>query len=87
MYDAFLVHDIMLIFFQNWRAIERVNQLYILIPMINSLKGTLEMNLSSRLSTSVSIPLPGDTPLFVWSNLRLCHFQGKHRRIRRSANA
>lgn len=38
---------------QNWQAIKRVNELYILIPMLGSLKGILEMNLSSRLSTSV----------------------------------
>ncbi|KAF8507993.1 hypothetical protein JB92DRAFT_2733830 [Gautieria morchelliformis] len=39
----------------DWGAINRVNELYILIPMLNNLKGNLEMNLSSRLSTSANI--------------------------------
>ncbi|KIJ32441.1 hypothetical protein M422DRAFT_783433 [Sphaerobolus stellatus SS14] len=38
-----------------WQALRRVNELYILIPMLNNLKGNLEMNLSSRLSTAANI--------------------------------
>lgn len=32
----------------------RVDELFILIPVLNNMKGNLEMNLSSRLSTAVS---------------------------------
>ncbi|KAF8589695.1 hypothetical protein K439DRAFT_1612498 [Ramaria rubella] len=39
----------------DWRALKRINELYILIPMLNNLKGNLEMNLSSRLSTAANI--------------------------------
>ncbi|KAF8528170.1 solute carrier family 41 member 1 [Hysterangium stoloniferum] len=39
----------------DWNAIKRVDELYILIPMLNNLKGNLEMNLSSRLSTAANI--------------------------------
>ncbi|GJJ11857.1 hypothetical protein Clacol_006095 [Clathrus columnatus] len=43
------------ILIESWQAIKRVDELYILIPMLNNLKGNLEMNLSSRLSTAANI--------------------------------
>jgi len=38
---------------QSWPAFERVGELFILVPVLLNLKGCLEMNLASRLSTSV----------------------------------
>jgi len=39
---------------QFWPAFVRVGELFILVPILLNLKGCLEMNLASRLSTSVS---------------------------------
>ena len=39
---------------QFWPAFIRVGELFILVPILLNLKGCLEMNLASRLSTSVS---------------------------------
>lgn len=33
---------------------KKIDELFILIPVLNNMKGNLEMNLSARLSTSVS---------------------------------
>jgi hypothetical protein len=38
---------------QHWRAFVRIGELFILVPILLNLKGCLEMNLASRLSTSV----------------------------------
>ncbi|KAG8933735.1 hypothetical protein FRC03_010280 [Tulasnella sp. 419] len=39
----------------RWKSLQAVDELFILIPIINNLKGNLEMNLSARLGTSASI--------------------------------
>ena len=38
---------------QYWPAFVRIGELFILVPILLNLKGCLEMNLASRLSTSV----------------------------------
>ena len=38
---------------QFWPAFTRIEELFILVPVLLNLKGCLEMNLASRLSTSV----------------------------------
>jgi len=38
---------------QYWPAFVRIGELFILVPVLLNLKGCLEMNLASRLSTSV----------------------------------
>lgn len=38
---------------QFWPAFVRIQELFILVPVLLNLKGCLEMNLASRLSTSV----------------------------------
>jgi hypothetical protein len=38
---------------QFWPAFSRIGELFILVPVLLNLKGCLEMNLASRLSTSV----------------------------------
>jgi hypothetical protein len=60
---------------QFWPAFARVGELFILVPILLNLKGCLEMNLASRLSTSAST--------LYWSFLT----PGKHWRIRYQANA
>jgi hypothetical protein len=45
---------------QFWPAFVRIQELFILVPVLLNLKGCLEMNLASRLSTSVPI-----TPRFL----------------------
>jgi hypothetical protein len=45
---------------QFWPAFVRIQELFILVPVLLNLKGCLEMNLASRLSTSVPT-----TPLFL----------------------
>ncbi|KZV90818.1 MgtE-domain-containing protein [Exidia glandulosa HHB12029] len=39
----------------EWHVFKRVDDLIILVPMINNLKGNLEMNLSARLATAANI--------------------------------
>ncbi|EJD48666.1 hypothetical protein AURDEDRAFT_150809 [Auricularia subglabra TFB-10046 SS5] len=39
----------------EWQAFQRVDELIILVPMLNNLKGNLEMNLSARLATAANI--------------------------------
>lgn len=41
---------------QFWPAFVKIEELFILVPVLLNLKGCLEMNLASRLSTSVSFP-------------------------------
>jgi hypothetical protein len=38
---------------QFWPAFDKIGELFILVPILLNLKGCLEMNLASRLSTSV----------------------------------
>ena len=38
---------------QEWTAFKEVPELFILVPILFNLKGNLEMNLASRLSTAV----------------------------------
>ena len=38
---------------QEWTAFKEVPELFILVPILFNLKGNLEMNLVSRLSTAV----------------------------------
>ena len=38
---------------QYWPVFTRVTELFVLVPVLLNLKGNLEMNLASRLSTSV----------------------------------
>ncbi|KAJ3164171.1 hypothetical protein HK101_000488 [Irineochytrium annulatum] len=40
---------------QSWPAFERAPQLFVLVPTLLGLKGNLEMNLASRLSTSANL--------------------------------
>ena len=44
---------------QFWVAFTRIEELFILVPILLNLKGCLEMNLASRLSTSVRIDCLG----------------------------
>jgi solute carrier family 41 len=41
---------------QFWPAFVKIEELFILVPVLLNLKGCLEMNLASRLSTSVLFP-------------------------------
>jgi solute carrier family 41 len=41
---------------QFWLAFTKIGELFILVPVLLNLKGCLEMNLASRLSTSVRPP-------------------------------
>jgi hypothetical protein len=41
---------------QSWTAFVKIGELFILVPVLLNLKGCLEMNLASRLSTSVLPP-------------------------------
>lgn len=43
---------------QYWPAFVRIGELFILVPVLLNLKGCLEMNLASRLSTSVDLLPP-----------------------------
>ncbi|KAF9521156.1 hypothetical protein BS47DRAFT_1404739 [Hydnum rufescens UP504] len=38
----------------TWRALQQLDEVFILIPMLNNMKGNLEMNLSARLSTAAN---------------------------------
>ncbi|KAI5476232.1 magnesium transporter [Pseudohyphozyma bogoriensis] len=40
---------------QNWKVFIRVEELFILVPILLNLKGNLEMNLAARFSTSANI--------------------------------
>ncbi|GAA5947351.1 hypothetical protein JCM3765_001636 [Sporobolomyces pararoseus] len=40
---------------QNWRVFIRIEELFILVPILLNLKGNLEMNLAARFSTSANI--------------------------------
>jgi cation transporter-like permease len=46
-----LIHNCVL---QTWPVFLRVEELFILVPILLNLKGNLEMNLAARFSTSVS---------------------------------
>lgn len=52
---------------QSWQAFKRVKELFILVPILLNLKGCLEMNLASRLSTSVSTLFKSSSDL--WANI------------------
>ena len=40
---------------QRWTAMQEVHQLIIIIPVVQNLKGNLEMNLSARLATAANV--------------------------------
>lgn len=40
---------------QRWEALQTNDELFVLIPIINNLKGNLEMNLSARLGTAANM--------------------------------
>lgn len=40
---------------QSWRVFVRIEELFILVPILLNLKGNLEMNLAARFSTSANI--------------------------------
>ncbi|ORY48196.1 MgtE-domain-containing protein [Rhizoclosmatium globosum] len=50
---------------QKWTVFERVPELFILVPTLLGLKGNLEMNLASRLSTAANLGLL-DKPTSRW---------------------
>ncbi|KZS98799.1 hypothetical protein SISNIDRAFT_403866 [Sistotremastrum niveocremeum HHB9708] len=39
----------------EWEVMKKIDELFILIPVLNNMKGNLEMNLSARLSTSANM--------------------------------
>jgi len=45
---------------QHWKAMRRIDELIIIIPVILNLKGNLEMNLSARLGTAVCVSIAWD---------------------------
>jgi hypothetical protein len=59
---------------QFWPAFVRIGELFILVPILLNLKGCLEMNLASRLSTSVTL-------------LSIFAHEGEYGRIRYKTNA
>ncbi|CAJ0825003.1 9811_t:CDS:2 [Entrophospora sp. SA101] len=40
---------------QHWPVFNKIPELFILVPVLLNLKGNLEMNLASRLSTSLAL--------------------------------
>ncbi|KAF9908765.1 hypothetical protein BX616_011378 [Lobosporangium transversale] len=64
---------------QHWDVFIEISELIILIPILLNLKGNLEMNLASRLSTACNMGLL-DSPLtrnaFIKGNLALLQLQG-----------
>ncbi|ETW85141.1 Mg2+ transporter-E [Heterobasidion irregulare TC 32-1] len=62
----------------RWKAMSRINELIMIIPVVLNLKGNLEMNLSARLGTAANM---GDLDsaktrnAIVWGNLTLLQVQ------------
>lgn len=47
--------SLMLTLYQHWRAMQEVDQLIMIIPVVLNLNGNLEMNLSARLGTAANV--------------------------------
>ncbi|CAG8471317.1 3297_t:CDS:2 [Funneliformis mosseae] len=63
---------------QYWPVFIRVKELFILVPVLLNLKGNLEMNLASRLSTSANLgelDKPNARYALVWGNLAVLQVQ------------
>ncbi|KAF9212679.1 hypothetical protein BGZ59_006444 [Podila verticillata] len=63
---------------QHWQVFIDISELIILIPILLNLKGNLEMNLASRLSTASNMGLldaPSSRNAFVMGNLALLQLQ------------
>ncbi|KAG0339877.1 hypothetical protein BG000_001151 [Podila horticola] len=63
---------------QHWQVFIDISELIILIPILLNLKGNLEMNLASRLSTASNMGLldaPASRNAFVMGNLALLQLQ------------
>ncbi|ORY61906.1 hypothetical protein BCR35DRAFT_295458 [Leucosporidium creatinivorum] len=50
-----IVTGMLLVKLQDWRVFIRIEELFILVPILLNLKGNLEMNLAARFSTSANI--------------------------------
>ncbi|GJJ72135.1 solute carrier family 41 [Entomortierella parvispora] len=64
---------------QHWQVFIDISELIILIPILLNLKGNLEMNLASRLSTAANLGLLDQKPTrnaFIKGNLALLQLQG-----------
>ncbi|KAI0062016.1 hypothetical protein BV25DRAFT_1838557 [Artomyces pyxidatus] len=62
----------------RWRAMKRINELIMIIPVILNLKGNIEMNLSARLSTSANmgeLDTPSTRNAIILGNLALLQVQ------------
>ncbi|RPD59304.1 hypothetical protein L226DRAFT_536323 [Lentinus tigrinus ALCF2SS1-7] len=62
----------------HWRAIARIDELIMIIPVILNLKGNLEMNLSARLGTSANmgdLDIPAKRRSIILGNLTLLQVQ------------
>ncbi|CAG8799796.1 14847_t:CDS:2, partial [Racocetra persica] len=63
---------------QSWPVFTNVPELYILVPVLLNLKGNLEMNLASRLSTSANLgelDIPSVRYTLIWGNLAVLQIQ------------
>ncbi|KAF9291262.1 hypothetical protein BGZ68_004578 [Mortierella alpina] len=63
---------------QHWQVFIDISELIILIPILLNLKGNLEMNLASRLSTAANmglLDLPSSRNAFIKGNLALLQLQ------------
>ncbi|KAI0078969.1 hypothetical protein K474DRAFT_1738766 [Panus rudis PR-1116 ss-1] len=62
----------------NWKAMARIDELIMIIPVVLNLKGNLEMNLSARLGTAANIgelDKPGARRSIILGNLSLLQVQ------------
>ena len=63
---------------QHWKAMTRIDELIMIIPVILNLKGNLEMNLSARLGTSANmgdLDIPAKRRSIVLGNLTFLQVQ------------
>ncbi|CAG8470638.1 9643_t:CDS:10 [Paraglomus occultum] len=63
---------------QDWKVFKRINELFILVPVLLNLKGNLEMNLASRMSTSSNLgelDQASARDALIWGNLALLQVQ------------
>ncbi|KAI9595014.1 hypothetical protein BDF19DRAFT_443163 [Syncephalis fuscata] len=63
---------------QHWTVFTHITQLFIMVPVLLGLKGNLEMNLASRMSTAANLgdlDVPKSQRLLVWGNLALLQLQ------------